>query len=269
MDTITFENLEEKLQKYREEDRNNSQILTTEDFSHYCNQRRVFYVQLGREIGVEREFLFHKILEPLEIKPIVKRDLKTIIGGLSFGIIGAPFSILGILGYYGYKSLPKVESKHGDQYTLFGLAIPLIVLGYAISEIRNPKPIAYKIKNKNNLESNNISKTKIGISLLNQIKEGLNPDYIGIGVDGAYPIKLHLSDDISFSLSSGFNNTEYKEDATFYFKADQLLIEKFEQFRKISKAYVENYNQLETLENITYPRLINNPNPNWVKATAL
>ena len=270
MDTIPFENLEEKLMKYREEDRNNSQILTTEDFSHYCNQRRLFYIQLGREIGKEREKLFYEILEPLKIKPIVKRDFKTIIGGLSIGIIGGPFSLLAVSGYHGFKKLFKKESKHGDQYTLLSLAIPLIGLGYAIREIKNPNPIGYKITNKDKLNPNNISENSLGISLTKSNNLTFNPDYIK--QENNYPIELHFSNNRSFSLNNGFNevnSTEDRKKSVLYFEANPELIEKFEMYRKISKAYVETYNQLESFDKTTYPRLINNPNNKWIKATAL
>ena len=269
--TLVCANLEEKILQFKLEDETNSKILQPEEFSHYCNQRRLTYLQLGREIENERKDIFHQILAPLKIKPIVKRDLKTIIGGLSLGIIVGPFSLLAISGYLGYKSLFKIETKHGDQYTMFGLAIPLTELGYAISEIRNPKPIAYKITNKSYLKTNNISKNRLGISLISESNEIFNPDYIKIKGDNTYPLELHFPNGISFSLNTGFNNTnslESKKNNLFYFEADQLQIEKLEQFKKITQIYIETYNQLDTLENVQYPRLIE-PTPNWVKATAL
>ncbi len=272
MDTIPFENLEEKLMKYREEDRNNSILLENLDYFSYSNERRELYENLIIEISRNQSKIFHEILEPLKIKPIVKRDLKTIIGGISLGIIGGPFSLLAISGYFGFKKLFRIKSEHGDQYTLMGISFPLIALGVAISEIKNPLPIAYKITNKANLKSNNISKTRVEITLLTPSKDDLNPDYIQIDKYGSYPIELHFSDDTSYSLRDDFKQKKSQEIKTgprYYFEANFELIEKLQIFSKHYNLLQENNNLLTKLRIEKYPRLMNNPNPNWVKATAL
>lgn len=264
--------LEEKIRNYGIEDINCSNLLTPDEFLLHCNQRRLFYLNLGRDIEREREKLFYEILEPLKIKPIVKRDLKTILFGTAIATL-APISIVALITNSAIKYIFKTKPKHSDQYTTLVLAIPLFELQSTIKEITNPTPIAYKIKNKDKLKTNNSKQNTIGISLIKPNNLTFNADYIKVEQENEYPIELHFSNNTSFSLNKGFNeinSTEYIKKSILYFEANPELIEKFEIYSKISKAYVEIYNQLESFEKETFLRSIKANPHNWkLKAVSL